>query len=66
MICSPEQLRGVLERGQTSDTSEFLSGFKNCVDDIDSQYLDIRNARKAVFQDDPAGRKKIMGMSLED
>jgi hypothetical protein len=56
----------MLERGQTSDTSEFLSGFKNCVDDIDSQYLDIRNARKAVFQDDPAGRKKIMGMSLED
>lgn len=40
--------------------------FKACVDDIGSQFLSIREARKAVFRDDPVGTTKFLGMSLED
>ncbi|KAE9373634.1 hypothetical protein N431DRAFT_337959 [Stipitochalara longipes BDJ] len=60
------KLRKLLERGNSSDDVEFVQLFADCVYEMDEQYLDIRKARKAVFQDDPASTTTIMGMSLDE
>jgi len=60
------KLGKLLERGTPSDHSDFIQLFSECVDRMDEQYLEIREARKAVFQDDPASTTSITGMSLDE
>lgn len=44
----------------------FIRSFKTSVDYFDLQYLSIREARKAVFLDDPVGKILPLGKSLDD
>jgi hypothetical protein len=60
------EMSQILENGPPFERTTFDSLFKACVDDVDSQFLSIRMARKAMFQDDPKCTTKIMNMSLED
>ncbi|KAE8447265.1 hypothetical protein EG329_010959 [Mollisiaceae sp. DMI_Dod_QoI] len=55
-----KQLCSILEFGRSTryhNPSEFVAIFKIAMDEMDTQYLEIRQLRKDLFKDDPADLK---------
>jgi hypothetical protein len=61
-----ERLGRLVESRKSVDNLLFIRSFKICVNYFDLQYLSIREARKAVFADDPVGKILPLGKSLDD
>jgi len=60
------RLRQLLVRGSRANEIEFLQLFRDCASELDEQYLEIREARKTLFRDEPATTTRVMGMSLDE
>ncbi|KAH8790697.1 hypothetical protein BGZ57DRAFT_923210 [Hyaloscypha finlandica] len=61
-----ERLGGLVESRRSVDNLLFIRYFKHCVDYFDLQYLSVREARKAVFADDPVGKILPLGKCFDD